>query len=241
MSALKDYLHSPEGSDPTGRAHRCGGSSTRRDPDGGTGISPRPRRVSDQEFNAAPPPCRRSAPPSRTAPSVSPAVAGRVWGLEGRVRSGPHRRTTSCRKAGIREGTTGTGAPPSRRHGPVPSRAGWRCGGVAGRPTRTWLRACASTALPRVIHPHRREKRTNNRRPLTHKACVLPGSRRGEADCGARGVSLERCAQSGEDRSPPSAHGVNPWSVSPDAAVGGTWTAAAVPARGPGAGAVPGR
>jgi len=52
---------------------------------------------------------------------------------------------------------------------------------------------------------------------------------------------LERYAQSGGDRSPPSEYGVNSWSVSPDAAVGGTLTAAAVPARGPGAGAVPGR
>ena len=52
---------------------------------------------------------------------------------------------------------------------------------------------------------------------------------------------MERCAKSGEDRSPPSAHGVNSWSVSPDAAVGGTLTAAAVPAYRLSAGAAPGK
>ena len=52
---------------------------------------------------------------------------------------------------------------------------------------------------------------------------------------------MERFAKSGGDRSPPSEHGVHSWSVSPDAAVGGRLTAAAVPARRPSAGAVPGR
>ena len=41
---------------------------------------------------------------------------------------------------------------------------------------------------------------------------------------------MERCAKSGEDRSPPSEHRVKSRSVSSHAAVGGTLTAAAVPA-----------
>ena len=196
--------------------------------------------MSNQEFKAALPSCRRSAPSSRTAPTVSPA-AGRVWRLEGRVRSGrTGGQPPAARPASVKE-------PPVPEYHPTVMARSHRGAGRLRTADLTdarhglELRACASTALPRIIHPHRREKRTNSRRPLTHKACVLPGCRRGEADCGARRVSLEGYAQSGGDRSPPSAHGVNSWSVSPDAAVGGTLTAAAVPARGPGAGAVPGR
>jgi hypothetical protein len=62
------------------------------------------------------------------------------------------------------------------------------------------------TALARIIHPHRREKRANKLRPWSHKACVHPGSRRGEAACEAMGVSLEQLASSGKNRSPPSEH-----------------------------------
>src|SRR5262249_20746737 len=57
----------------------------------------------------------------------------------------------------------------------------------------------------RLIHRHQREKPTTKITPLKQKACVLAGTRRGEAACAARGGALEQRAKSGSDRSPASA------------------------------------
>src|SRR5262249_42757045 len=51
----------------------------------------------------------------------------------------------------------------------------------------------------------------------------------------------EQLVRSGGDRSPQNEHRGNSWSVASHAAVGGTWTAVAIPARRPSAGAKPGR
>ena len=83
--------------------------------------------------------------------------------------------------------------------------------------------APANVRLTRIIRPHRREKRTNKLklRPLSHKACVLTGSRRGEAACEAMGASLDQLARLGETDLHGASNGGNSWSVSSPAAVGG--------------------